>query len=315
MNLNHRSAHLCNQLLQSCCDLRVSLQRLENGTALWDFGVSSPGGLDAGVFLARVCLADLAKIRLVPDELTGASVVVHTDDPVRACMASQYAGWQINPEGYFAMGSGPMRAAAGVEQLFDVVGGRVESTVAVGVIETSTMPTAEVAHWIAEKCRVQPGDLSLLAARTASQAGNLQVVARSVETAMHKLFDLGYPLDTVESGMGSAPLPPVAADDLTGIGRTNDAILYGGQVTLWVRNDDEALAEIIEKIPSCASRDFGQPFQSIFAKYDHDFYKIDPHLFSPAVIRLVNLKTGHSFHAGHTRTDLLRESFFGSGTA
>jgi methenyltetrahydromethanopterin cyclohydrolase len=227
-------------------------------------------------------------------------------------MASQYAGWQINPEGYFAMGSGPMRAAAGVEELFDVVAGREESAVAVGVIETGKLPNAEVAQWIADKCRVQASELSLLAARTASPAGNLQVVARSVETAMHKLFDLGYPLDTVESGMGSAPLPPVAADDLTGIGRTNDAILYGGQVTLWVRNDDDVLADMVQRIPSCASRDFGQPFQSIFAQYDHDFYKIDPHLFSPAVIRLVNLKTGHSFQAGQIRLDLLRQSFYGS---
>ena len=312
MNLNHRSARLCNELLQASGDLRVKLERLENGAALWDFGISSPGGLNAGIFLARVCMADLAEIRLVPDELTGATVCVHTDEPVRACMASQYAGWQINPEGYFAMGSGPMRAAAGVEELFDTVGHREQSAVAVGVIETNKMPSADVAQWIADKCGVQPTELSLLAARTASPAGNLQVVARSVETAMHKLFDLGFPLSSVESGMGSAPLPPVASDDLTGIGRTNDAILYGGHVTLWVRSEDDVLTEIVEQVPSCASRDFGQPFQSIFAKYDHDFYKIDPHLFSPAVIRLINLTTGRSFQAGQTRTDLLRQSFYGS---
>ena len=60
-------------------------------------------------------------------------------------MASQYAGWQISvdmapgPDGkskkYFAMGSGPMRAAAGREELFDTIGHREASPVAVGVLD------------------------------------------------------------------------------------------------------------------------------------------------------------------------------------
>ena len=41
---------------------------------------------------------------------------------VAACMAAQYAGWQISRDGYFAMGSGPMRAAAAKEELFQHIG-------------------------------------------------------------------------------------------------------------------------------------------------------------------------------------------------
>ena len=38
-------------------------------------------------------------------------------------MASQYAGWAIDPEGFFAMGSGPLRARARVEkELFGKLG-------------------------------------------------------------------------------------------------------------------------------------------------------------------------------------------------
>ena len=38
-------------------------------------------------------------------------------------MASQYAGWAIDPEGFFAMGSGPLRAKARVEkELFGKLG-------------------------------------------------------------------------------------------------------------------------------------------------------------------------------------------------
>ena len=48
-------------------------------------------------------------------ELPGPAVQVASDDPVLACMASQYAGWQVSVGKYFAMGSGPMRAAYGKE--------------------------------------------------------------------------------------------------------------------------------------------------------------------------------------------------------
>jgi methenyltetrahydromethanopterin cyclohydrolase len=120
---------------------------------------------------------------------------------------------------------------------------------------------------------------------------------------------LGYDLANVVSGFGSAPLPPVAADDLAGIGRTNDAILYGGQVTLWVRDSDARLAEIGPQIPSSASRDFGEPFAAIYERYGRDFYKIDPLLFSPAVVTLVDLTSGKLHHFGQMRPDVLGKSF------
>ena len=44
-------------------------------------------------------------------------VQVSSDNPVLACMASQYAGWQVSVGKFFAMGSGPMRAAWGKEEL------------------------------------------------------------------------------------------------------------------------------------------------------------------------------------------------------
>ena len=123
------------------------------------------------------------------------------------------------------------------------------------------------------------------------------------------MHELGYELTNVVSGIGSAPLPPVAADDLAGIGRTNDAVLYGGEVTLWVRDDDAQLAEIGPRIPSSASADFGEPFAAVFERYGRDFYKIDPLLFSPAAITLVNLTSGRAQRFGQLRPDILERSF------
>jgi methenyltetrahydromethanopterin cyclohydrolase len=126
---------------------------------------------------------------------------------------------------------------------------------------------------------------------------------------LHKLHEIGFDLTTIQSAWGTAPLPPVAKNDLQGIGRTNDAVLYGGDVTLWVRSDDKALSELGPQVPSSASSDFGEPFESIFARYEYDFYKIDPHLFSPAAITFHNLNSGRTHRFGELRPDVLRRSF------
>jgi methenyltetrahydromethanopterin cyclohydrolase len=171
------------------------------------------------------------------------------------------------------------------------------------------LPPDDVCAKIAEQCKVPPAAVTLVVARTASIAGTFQVVARAVETALHKLHELGYDLKNVASALGTAPLPPIAADDMTGIGRTNDAVLYGGEVTLWVRDDDARLAEIGPRIPSSASPDCGEPFSAIFERYGRDFYKIDPLLFSPAVVTLVNLSSGRPQRFGKLRPDVLQQSF------
>lgn len=176
-------------------------------------------------------------------------------------------------------------------------------------LETGKLPTAEVFALIAEKTGV-PADMTvLLAARTASIAGNFQVVARSVETSLHKLFELGFDVWRIRSAVGIAPLPPVAKDDFAGIGRTNDAILYGGRVTLMVRGDDESIAAIGPKVPSSSSAAHGKPFAEIFEDAGRDFYKIDPHLFSPAEVVFQNLDTGRVHCFGQVAPDVLRRSF------
>jgi methenyltetrahydromethanopterin cyclohydrolase len=120
---------------------------------------------------------------------------------------------------------------------------------------------------------------------------------------------LGFDLSRVETGRGVAPLPPVAKDDLAAIGVTNDAILYGGEVTLEVRGDDRTLSEIGPRVPSSASADYGRPFAEIMASNDNDFYRIDPLLFSAAKVTFVNLDTGEQHTFGETNQTVLERSF------
>jgi len=312
LKLNERGLAAAQPLLSLPAEFRVSLHKAGCGATLVDCGVKAPGGQAAGRILAEVCLAGLGSVRIAPggsQAWSGPVATIATDHPVAACMASQYAGWELKGDKFFAMGSGPMRAAGSREKLFEQIDYRERPAAAIGVVESGKLPPDETVAEIAEACGVAPEQLTLLCARTASLAGTIQVVARSVETALHKMHELEFPLEQVVSGFGAAPLPPVAGDDLTGVGRTNDAMLYGGEVTLWVQCDDEALTAIGPRIPSNASADHGRPFKAIFESYDCDFYKIDPFLFSPAVITLNNLRTGRIFRYGKLAPEVLQESF------
>jgi methenyltetrahydromethanopterin cyclohydrolase len=312
MKLNQRALQLCQDLLDDAQAVRAVVQAAPGGGTIFDLGIEAAGGLEAGRRMAEICLAGLGHVSFARSSLgfwDGPSLAVATDHPVAACMASQYAGWKLAVGKFFAMGSGPMRAAAGKEALFERIDCRETTDAVVGVLETRQTPPPEVIELIARECGVRPAAVTLLIAPTASQAGTVQIVARSIETALHKLFELDFDLSRIESGWGVAPLPPVAADDMTAIGRTNDAILYGGEVTLWVRGDDASLEAIGPRIPSSASPDHGQPFREIFERYDRDFYRVDPQLFSPATVTLANLDTGHWFRFGETMPEVLERSF------
>jgi methenyltetrahydromethanopterin cyclohydrolase len=314
LTMNERAWRICDALAAGASALRIGLGSA-GGARVLDCGVKAAGGLLAGVNLARVCLGGLGEVTLVPGhlpDLPGPQVQVASDQPVLACMAAQYAGWQVSVGKFFAMGSGPMRAAYGKEDLFAHIPGREQPPLAVGVLETRKLPPDEVVAHLAERLALPADRLTLLCAPAASLAGTVQVVARSVETALHKLHELKFDLTQVVSGYGTAPLPPVAADEIAAIGRTNDAILYGGQVVLWVRADDDLLAQVGPKVPSSASADHGAPFAEVFGRYGGDFYKIDPLLFSPAVVSFQNLTSGRSHTFGRMEPEVLRRSFFGT---
>ena len=309
-SMNERSARVADDLAENADEYRVAVHTV-GGARVIDCGANVSGGLTAGILLSRACLADLGTVDIVPGhlpEIPGPAVQVRTDDPVRACLASQYAGWQVKAEKYFAMGSGPMRALAAREEIFGHIPGKEQSPVAVGVLETKKVPTPEAVAAITAK--LPAAALTLLFAPASSLAGTVQVVARSVETALHKLHELKFDVTTVIAGHGVAPLPPVARDELAAIGRTNDAILYGGRVTLWVDADDARIADVGPKVPSSSSKDHGAPFAEVFARYG-DFYQIDPLLFSPAEVTFVNLRSGRAFTFGRVEPALLRASFFG----
>ena len=312
--LNDRAAGIAARMIENAARMRLAVHEIAGATIL-DCGAVAVGGLDAGLHLTRLTMADLAEVTLIPgthDDLAGPAIQVATDDPVRACLACQYAGRQIRVGKYFGMGSGPMRAALGGEAIFDNIPGREESRVVVGAIESRKLPTADVVESLTAKLPAGT-KLTIAVAPASSIAGTVQVVARALETALHKLHALKFDVNQVLSGIGVAPLPPMHSDEIQAIGRTNDAILYGGEVMLYVQCDDEVIEAVGPQVPSSSSKDHGELFADLFARFG-DFYKIDPLLFSPAVVTFVNLHSGRQFRYGRREPALLQRSFFGSSS-
>ncbi len=317
ISLNDRAAVIVDRMVEDAEALALQVHQLASGATVVDAGVEVPGSLEAGRLFAEVCLGGLGDVRLCEvrlDALVLPGVEVDVRQPVLACMASQYAGWAIDvprsesTPGYFAMGSGPARALYCGEQLFEDLGYKDTASRAVLTLESRQLPTDEAVAWVAKKCGVPAGSLLLLVAPTASLVGSVQIAARIVETGLHKMHEVGFDIGTVRSGFGVCPMAPVARDDLSAIGRTNDAVLYGGRSWYTVQAEDDAIASVIDRLPAAASRDHGVPFKELFERYGGDFYKIDPLLFSPAEVFLTSSLSGRTVQAGVVDADLLERS-------
>lgn len=296
--------------------LRVGVTRGASGELRIDAGSAHPGGIAAGVRLAEICLGGLGMVRVGSDPALPHwpwAVMVQSSQPVIACLGSQYAGWSLQhgegADAFFALGSGPARALARQEELFHELAYRDASDHAVLVLESAAPPPEAVVMKVAAACGVAPAALAIAYAPTQSLAGGMQVVARVLEVAMHKAHALEFPLDRLQDGMGAAPLPPPHPDFVTAMGRTNDAIIFGGRVQLFVSGPADDARDLAHKLPASSSRDYGRPFAEIFRAAGGDFYAIDPMLFSPAAVTVTAIEHGVSFRAGRLDPGPLDASF------
>ena len=301
-------------LVHDAARLRIGVETHSTGCRIVDAGIEHPGGLEAGRRIAEICLGGLGDVRLLcTADRWPLRVSVVTSDPVLACLGSQYAGWSLSAgEGkakFQALGSGPGRSLAVKEELFKELGYRDESKATCLVLEVDKAPPEAIVEKVTRDCGITPENLTFILTPTRSIAGVVQIVGRVLEVALHKVHTLGFPLEQVLDGAGSAPLPPPAPDFLNAMGRTNDAIIFGGVVELYVDAADAAAKELAERLPSSACGDYGRPFAQVFKEVQYDFYKIDANLFAPASAVVCNVKTGNVFRAGQVNDALLATSF------
>lgn len=315
-SVNELSAPLVQSLIENADSLRLLVTKFDNGTTVIDAGIKAVGGLEAGRRIAEICLGGLGVVKLRAStnyDNWSWHVDVHTSHPVISCLASQYAGWSLShgegKNAFNALGSGPGRAMGSKEELFEELGYHDKAGSTCIVIEADNLPPVEITDKISQQCGIKPADLTLILTPTSSLSGGVQVVSRVLETALHKAHALGFPLKKIIDGAGSTPISPPSRDFMTAMSRTNDSILFAGQVHLFVMSDDADAKHLANNLPSSSSKDYGKPFGEIFKEVNYDFYKIDPMLFSPARVAVTSLVSGNTYHAGKIDKKLLNKSF------
>jgi len=316
VSVNARAAALVEKIKADAAALRIRIARGELGETLIDAGSAVRGSIAAGLRMAEICMGGLGTVDLVPGAATPRwpwTVFVRSSDPVTACLASQYAGWRLShgegKDAFFALASGPARALARKEPIFADLAYRDSAATATLVLESRLPPPAAVVEKVAGDCGIAPERLTFLYAPTQSLAGTTQIAARALEVALHKAHELKFPVDRIVEGIGAAPLPPPHPDLVTAMGRTNDAIVFGGKVQLFVTGPAGEAHALANELPSEGSRDYGRPFAEIFKRAKGDFYAIDPLLFSPAEVMVTALETGQTFRKGQVDASLLDASF------
>lgn len=320
-SVNKLTQPLVNTLIENADKLRIGVTQLNNGCTIIDAGIRVPGGLEAGRLITEICLGGIGTVTISQSTYTAnwpLSVNVHTGNPVLGCLGSQYAGWSLAHEKYYALGSGPARAMATkdkngarepVEELYRELDYQDSAERTVLVIENDAVPPIQIVDKVASACAVSADKLTIIVTPTSSLAGCVQVVGRVLEVAMHKAHALHFPLQDIVDGSGSAPICPPHPDFIKAMGRTNDAILFAGQVHLFVNGSDEAAQKLAKDLPSSTSNDYGKPFAQVFKDYGYDFFKVDAMLFSPASVIVTALQSGNSYRAGKLDEALLNKSF------
>jgi methenyltetrahydromethanopterin cyclohydrolase len=312
ISINTLAYQIVQKLIDNADALQLTVSRLDNGSTIIDAGIKSAGSIEAGRLIGEICMGGLGQIKIEQSEQFihyPTMVSVRSEMPVIACLASQYAGWALQHEKFFSLGSGPARALAQREEIFKELDYKDQSDNTVLVLETDKVPPLEIVEKVARDTNIKPENLNFILTPTKSIAGATQIVGRVLEVALHKAHTLHFPLDQILSGSGIAPLPPESTDFLIAMGRTNDAILFGGLVQLQVKCTDVEAEKLARELPSSASKDYGRPFADIFKSVNMDFYKIDPMLFSPAKVVITNVNTGNSFTGGRLDEVLLNQSF------
>ena len=105
-------------------------------------------------------------------------------------------------------------------------------------------------------------------------------------------------------------IAPVDPDGLKAMGKTNDAVLFGGRTYYYVESDEnDDIADVASKLPSSAADGYGKPFFDVFKEAEFDFYKIDKGMFAPAEVVINDLTTGKIYKEGFVNVDLLKKSF------
>ena len=316
LSVNAEAMKVVRKILESPEALGVEVSRLANGATLIDMGQRAPGSWQAARYFTLITLGGLAEVSFESfaiGDVRVPAVRVMVNLPLEACMGCQVAGWVLVNEPDAPVLSGPARALnSRPDHYFDYISYRDHSSEGVVTVQMTRPVTEDMAERMAQACGLLPENLYILSSRHACLISTVQVPARVVELTMHRLALEKFDLGCIRHASCLAPVPPLIDDELAAFGRINDALIYGGEVNLYVEAPDELLATIVPKIVTSASRIGGRSFSQLYQEANYDFHAIPADMHTPALLHMTNLKSGRTFTAGHFDESVLRRSFFGS---
>lgn len=317
LSVNLEAKKTVDVMIEKADELNIAVSKLNNGATIIDCGVNVAGSLKAGEYYTKVCLGGLAEVGIsIPGDLSEKfalpSVKIKTDFPAISTLGAQKAGWSVSVGDFFALGSGPARALAKKPaETYEEIGYEDDADIAILTLESDNLPGEDVAEAIANDCSVNVKDVTLLVAPTSSLVGSIQIAGRVVENGTYKMLEaLHFDVTKVKYAAGIAPIAPIDPDGLKAMGKTNDAVLFGGRTYYYIESEEgDDIKELAEKLPSSAADGYGKPFFDVFKEAEFDFYKIDKGMFAPAEVVINDLRTGELFKAGYVNVDLLKKSF------
>ena len=317
VSVNLEAKKTVDVMIEKSEEINIEVSQLSNGATVLDCGVNVTGSFKAGELYTKVCLGGLADVGIsIPGDLSEKfalpSVKIKTDSPSISTLGSQKAGWSVSVGDFFALGSGPARALSlKPAETYEEINYKDDADIAILTLESDVLPTEEVADYIAEECKVDVSNVFLLVAPTSSLVGSIQIAGRVVENGTYKMLEaLKFDVNKVKHAAGIAPIAPIDPDGLKAMGKTNDAVLFGGRTYYYVESEEgDDIAGVAAKLPSSAADGYGKPFFDVFKEADFDFYKIDKGMFAPAEVVINDLTTGKLYKEGYVNADLLKQSF------
>jgi methenyltetrahydromethanopterin cyclohydrolase len=317
VSVNLKAKKTVDLMIRKEDELNLAVDVLSNGSTVIDAGVNVAGSFKAGELYTKVCLGGLADVGIsIPGDLSEnfalPSVKIKTDFPTISTLGSQKAGWSVSVEDFFALGSGPARALAlKPAETYKEIGYKDQAELAILTLEADRLPGVDVTEVIASESNVTPENVYVLVAPTSSLVGSIQISGRVVENGTYKMLEfLHFDVNKVKHAAGIAPIAPVDPDGLKAMGKTNDAVLFGGRTYYYIESEEgDDVRSMAEKLPSSASAGYGKPFFDVFKEAEFDFYKIDKSMFAPAEVVINDLRTGEIFRTGYVNNELLMKSF------
>ena len=317
VSVNLEAKKTVDVMIEKADDLNIAVSTLGNGATVIDCGVNVEGSFKAGELYTKVCLGGLADVGIsIPGDLSEKfalpSVKIKTDFPAISTLGAQKAGWSVSVGDFFALGSGPARALSlKPAETYEEIDYKDEADIAILTLEADVLPGEDVAAYIADECGVDVANVFLLVAPTASLVGSIQIAGRVVENGTYKMLEfLKFDVKKVVHAAGIAPIAPIDPEGLKAMGKTNDAVLFGGRTYYYVKSEEgDDIAAVAAQLPSSAADGYGKPFFDVFKDAGFDFYQIDKGMFAPAEVVINDLTTGKLYKEGFVNADLLKKSF------